>query len=90
MDDTEKVRAALESDNPFQSLMNLAVHLRDRGMSQCDLVDLIDRFRALHQEDTDGETYNATLDVLDFVKGWCSPENALYPNDGTDSQLSNH
>ena len=57
----------------------LAVELRDSGLSQAELRAVFDEVRARHHDDADERKYNAVLDVMDLIVGWCSPANALYP-----------
>ncbi len=39
---------------------------------------LFDEFRATHEHDTDETLYDAILDTMDFISGWCSPGSRLY------------
>ena len=57
----------------------LAVELRDSGLTQAELLAVFDEVRARHQEDADERKYDAVLDVMDLIVGWCSPSQALYP-----------
>ena len=49
-------------------------------MSQSELQALFESFAARHRADADESRYNALLDTLDFIVGWCSPSRALYPS----------
>lgn len=47
-------------------------------MSQLDLYQLFDEFRASHASDADEIIFDAVLDTLDFISGWCSPAYRLF------------
>ncbi len=70
----------MASAEPFPALLQLATALRDAGMAQFDLQALFESFAARHQADADESRYDALLDTLDFIVGWCSPGGALYPS----------
>ena len=74
---SERLKSAL--DDSSQSLRHLAVQLRDEGMAQQELYGLFDRFRAIHQNDSDEAKYEAILDSMDLISGWCSPSECLFP-----------
>jgi hypothetical protein len=57
----------------------LAVELRDSGLTQAELLAVFNEVRARHHEDVDEPKYDAVLDVMDLIVGWCSPSQALYP-----------
>jgi hypothetical protein len=80
-----RLEAALESADPFGTAFNLAVELRDGAMPQSELLAVFDASRARHNNDTDERRYDAVLDVMDLIVGWCSPGRALYlqPTKGT-------
>ena len=74
-----RVEQALVGVTPADAAFEVAVQLRDEGMSQPDLYALYDSFRAQHEADADQIRYDAVLDAMDFISGWCSPSQALYP-----------
>ena len=74
-----RLEAALDSADSFGAAFNLAVELRDSGMSQPELLELFDASRARHHDDVDERRYDAVLDVMDLIVGWCSPGRALFP-----------
>ena len=73
------LEAALNAPEPFAAIWALAVALRDGGMSQTDLYALFDAARDRHDGDADQCVYDAVLDVMDFIIGWCSRGQELYP-----------
>jgi hypothetical protein len=72
------VAEALKDQNPAVAINRVAEHLRNKGMPQQALYELLDHYRALHEHDDDETTYNAILDVLDRVSGFCAPFVKLY------------
>ena len=63
---------------PSRVVAELARALRDEGMSQLEMYQLFDEFRAVHESDVDETLYGAILDTMDFISGWCSPHSRLY------------
>ncbi len=76
---TDRVAGALASPIPAEAVLDVARQLRDEGMAQPDLLALYDRFRERLSTDTDETCHDAVLDAMDFIAGWCSPSQALYP-----------
>lgn len=74
---------ALTSASPAAAALDIAIQLRDEGMTQTELLALYNRFRERHASDIDETCYNAILDTMDIISGWCSPSQSLYPE--TDS-----
>ncbi len=77
--DIARLEAALGGRDPVSSAYDLAVKFRDSGMPQDRLFRIFDTVRARHRDDTDESRYDAVMDVLDFIGGWCSPGRLLYP-----------
>ena len=82
---TDTLRAALETDTPFESALEFAKRLRDQGMRQEELTHLYSKELLLHRESPDERKWNALTDTLDFIVGWCPQGNALYPVSGQGS-----
>jgi len=79
MDSTRaRLKIALNHAQPSRAVYELARALRDEGMSQIELYRLFDDFRAAHESDADETLYDAILDTMDFISGWCSPSSQLY------------
>ncbi|GEP41920.1 hypothetical protein [Brevifollis gellanilyticus] len=74
----DAIRKTLDEPAPFQPLWDLAKKLRDEGMPQSVMNDLFAEFQSRHENDVDETRYNAVLDVLDYVVGWCAGDE-LYP-----------
>lgn len=47
-------------------------------MTQLVMYRLFDAFRATHERDADETIYNAVLDTMDFICGWCDASRRLY------------
>ena len=73
------VEQALASVAPVNAAFMVACQLRDEGMCQSDLYALYDGFRAQHETDVEQIRYDAVLDTMNFISGWCSPSQAFYP-----------
>jgi hypothetical protein len=73
-----RLEVALQQAEPRRAAYELAGTLRDEGMSQFDMNRLFDEFRAAHESDADETVYDAVLDTMDFISGWCSPGSQLY------------
>ncbi|WP_217699010.1 hypothetical protein [Prosthecobacter debontii] len=76
-----RLENALQDSEPSRAVHALAIALRDEGMSQIEMHQLFDEFRAKHANDTDETYYDAVLDSMDFIVGWCSPSFRLYPTE---------
>ena len=76
----DRVEAALAAVPPKGSLPELALELRDGGMSQAELLSLLDAARERHACDDDETGYDAILDTMDLIVGWCAPSQRLYPD----------
>jgi hypothetical protein len=74
----DRMEQALAAPNPDTKLFDLARALRDEGMAQESLYALFDAFRERHAHDTDETLYEALLDTLDCILGWCAPRRKLY------------
>ena len=42
------------------------------------MVDLFDEYRARHEHDSDQTKYDAILDTMDIITGWCSQHARLF------------
>lgn len=75
------MEVALSSDSPFESLAALATALKTEVMSQRDMTDLFDEYRAKHHGDKDETIYDAILDTMDLIVGWCNPNQRVFETD---------
>lgn len=76
-----RLESVLREPDPAHAVFALARSFRDEGMTQLELYRLFDSFRALHENDKDERLYDAILDTMDSILGWCSPSNRLYETD---------
>jgi hypothetical protein len=72
---------ALIEPSPSVALLTLAEALKSEGMSQQEMYRLFNEHRARHEHDKDETCYNAILDVMDFIVGWCSPHSRLFDSE---------
>jgi hypothetical protein len=73
-----RLERALQGPTPGRAALDLARALRDEGMSQLELHRLFDEFRALHESDANEVRYDAILDAMDCISGWCGSCSRLY------------
>ncbi|MEM6692242.1 MAG: hypothetical protein AAF664_22625 [Planctomycetota bacterium] len=71
------IETALESDDPTGQLRELALQLKRDGVSQHTIHDLFDAFRA-RLSDGEQPGYDAILDTMDQIVGWCSSDHAIF------------
>jgi hypothetical protein len=76
-----RMQAALESQSPVNALYALAQALKAEGMSQREMYQLFNLYRAKHQDDADETKYDAVADTMDFICGNCSPHARLFDSD---------
>ena len=72
---------ALAAPEPVSALHDLARTLKDGGMSQTDMLALFTEFQIRHRDDQDGRLYDAIVDTMDFVSGWCHKSFGLFDSD---------
>lgn len=72
------MEAALSESQPADALATLAKTLKAEGISQIEMYRLFDEYRGRHQNDGDETRYDAILDTMDFITGWCSPSARLF------------
>lgn len=73
-----RIDAALNTDSPANSLADLAKAFKAEGMSQHDMHQLFDQHRAKHAGDADETKYDAILDTMDYIVGFCQPGARLF------------
>jgi hypothetical protein len=73
----DSLTQATTSEKPFLALYTLAEKLRDEGFTQAELFALYDEYRTLGEEGNE-TSYNAVLDVMDCIVGWCAPHFKLF------------
>ena len=69
---------ALKAENVFTALYETAVFMRDDGLTKDDVYA---QFEVLHlqlSKEGDETRYNAILDVMDCIMGWCSPHLKIF------------
>jgi hypothetical protein len=72
------MESALRESQPGDALATLARAMKSEGMSQLEIYRFFDDYRARHQSDADETRYDAILDAMDFIAGWCSPSGRLF------------
>lgn len=80
-DQKQKIKAALDAPQPGDHLFHLATAFKEKGLTQAQIYSLFTDFLARHEEDEDETKYDALIDVLDFISGYCHPSKALFKDD---------
>ena len=76
-----RVEAALQSRSPAKALFDLAQQLKSEGMTQIEMYQVFDQYRAKHEGDSDEIKYDALLDTMDIISGWCGSHARLFDSD---------
>jgi hypothetical protein len=74
----ERMESALREASPSSALTALAKALKAEDMSQRDMYQLFDEFRAKHESDADETRHDAILDTMDVIAGWCKRDARLF------------
>ena len=74
----QRLEFALQEPQPARPVLELARALKADGMTQVEMYQLYDEFRAKHQNDADETRYDAILDAMDHIAGWCAIESQLF------------
>ncbi|HWB01607.1 MAG TPA: hypothetical protein VG796_01200 [Verrucomicrobiales bacterium] len=74
----ERMEAAVQANSPAAALAELASTLMSEGMPQRVMYQLFDEYRARHESDADPTRYDAVLDTMDIISGWCSGSARLF------------
>ena len=77
----ERLETALREPQPASAVALLAEAFKKEGMTQAEMYRLYDEYRAKHQDDADETMYDAILDTMDYIVGWCTPSSQLYDTD---------
>jgi uncharacterized protein YjbI with pentapeptide repeats len=75
-----RFRDALQAADPRAALASLARSLRDEGESQSEVLGLFTLFQSDHDSDQNETLYDAILDTMDLIAGWCRPKAAIFPS----------
>ena len=66
----ERFEASLISAN----LVKLVNEMKGEGLSQLEIYDRFERFRAMLRETGREKDEDAIMEILDRIIGWCSPQ----------------
>ena len=73
-----ELNKALQAENVLGALYETAVSMKNGGVSKENTYAQFEALRAKHSQDKDETIYNAILDVMDCIVGWCSPHLKIY------------
>ena len=80
MDDAaHRISDVLSPEPTLERLFSLARTLKDEGYSQEQLKALFSSAQEATARDEDETAYDAILDTLDYIVGYCEPSKALFP-----------
>lgn len=74
----ERLEACLRQPQPSLALEALAARLKSEGITQLVMYRLYDEYRRKHENDTDPVSYEAILNTMDYIAGWCGPAARLF------------
>ena len=74
----QRIERALREASPSGALPALARALKAEGMSQREIYRLFDEYRAKYANDADETKYDAILNTMDVIAGWCSSGDRLF------------
>lgn len=84
----DRLERALAAAKPPDALWELARELQEAGTSREKLLALFDAARERHENDADETCYDAILDTIDCIVGWCASSQRIYPEPGEPTDLS--
>jgi hypothetical protein len=73
-----RMEVAIRDQHPCLALATLAKTFKAEGMSQFELYRLFDDFRDRHELDHSPAIYDAIMDTMDIIAGWCPPGAQLF------------
>jgi hypothetical protein len=73
MNDIEALKSSIQSRQDAVVLCDIARSLVDAGMTQESLLGSLEHLRSEFHNAGDSEAEDITLEVMDYVVGWCSP-----------------
>ena len=73
-----RMERALREASPAEALAALARALKAEGLPQAEMYQLFDEYRARHEHDADETKYDAILDTMDLICGYCSSDARLF------------
>ncbi len=69
----QRMEGALRDPFPAKALASLARSLKTEGMSQLEMYRFFDDFRDRHEIGIAEDVYDAILEAMDLISGWCAP-----------------
>jgi hypothetical protein len=74
----QRMESALRESSPSSALVALARELKAEDTTQREMYQLFDEYRAEHESEANESRYNAILDTMDVIAGWCKPDSRLF------------
>jgi hypothetical protein len=76
-----RIENALEQSVPRDALAALLKTLKSEGVSQAEMYSQFDSLRAKYDDPATSAQYDAILDTMDIISGWCRPELRLFESE---------
>jgi len=73
MNDIEALKSGIQSRLDSMVLRDIARSLIDAGMTRESLLGSLEHLRSEFHNAGDSEAEDSTLELMDYVVGWCSP-----------------
>lgn len=77
----KRILRSLEQVEKGGHLRALAAAFRDEGMTKGEVYALFESFKLKHERDEDETKYDAILDTMDFISGWCKHSESLFDDE---------
>ncbi len=73
-----KLDDAIQKEDGIDALYKTAVSMKDAGVSKENTLAQFTSLSQKHAQAEDETIYNAILNVMDCIVGWCSPHLKIY------------
>jgi hypothetical protein len=73
-----RIENALGQASPRDALAALVKVLKAEGVTQTEMYGQFDTLRVKYDDPATEAKYDALLDTMDIISGWCRPEQRLF------------
>ena len=77
----DQIQRELANIEKGQNLSAFVREMKKQGIEKQEIYLAFDFLRSKHESDEDETQYDAILDTLDLMTGWCTPEHAIFGGD---------
>ena len=82
----ERFEMSLTSAN----LVTLVNEMKGEGLSQLEIYDRFEHFRAMLRETSREKDEDTVIDILDRIVGWCSPQAKLFTRSLSNEEIESY